>query len=410
VAQLLTLLDGLDDRGAVVVIAATNLPEAIDPALRRPGRLEREIAIPPPGASSRRDILEVHFARTPLAADADLGAIAEAAQGYVGADLAALAREAALAALARATRAAGGEVHVDAAGLAVTRGDLEHALAVTAPSVLRGSGGAVRGAALSDVAGLDAVKARLLRAVGWTRGEAGTVARFRVVPPRGILLTGPPGCGKTLLARALAAHVGMNFVSVRATDLLTRHFGEAEQAVARLFATARHSAPTLLFFDEFDALAARRQAADGASGRIVAQLLVEIDGIAGRDGVVLLAATNRPDALDPAITRPGRFDEVIEIPMPDAAARHAILEVHLEGRPLAPGVDLAILAKATDGATGADVASIAAAAAREAAAREIARGHPDFISQADLEDAVETWKKGVTSRRADFIDTEGQAG
>jgi cell division protease FtsH len=139
-------------------------------------------------------------------------------------------------------------------------------------------------------------------------------------------------------------------------------------------------------------------------------LLVEIDGIAGRDGVVLLAATNRPDALDPAITRPGRFDEVIEIPMPDAAARHAILEVHLEGRPLAPGVDLAILAKATDGATGADVASIAAAAAREAAAREIARGHPDFISQADLEDAVETWKKGVTSRRADFIDTEGQAG
>ncbi len=407
VAQLLALLDGLDDRGQVVVLAATNLPDAIDPALRRPGRLEREIVIPPPGMRQRRDILEVHLARTPRAPDTDLDAIAQAAYGYVGADLAALAREAALAALARATRAAGGEAHVEASRLAVTQPDLEHALSVTAPSVLRGSGGPVDGVALSEIAGIDDVKARLLRAIEWTHAEADTVARFRVVPPRGILLTGPPGCGKTLLARAIAAHVGMNFVAVRATDLLTRHFGEAEQAVARLFAAARHSAPTLLFFDEFDALAGRRAAHDGASGRIVTQLLVEIDGIAGRDGIVLLAATNRPDALDPAITRPGRLDEVIEIPLPDTPARRAILEVHLSHRPLAPDVNIAALADATDGATGADLAAIAAAAARDAAAREIAQAGPDTISQRDLQDAVLAWQEGQGARRADFIATEG---
>ncbi|MDG4648419.1 AAA family ATPase [Roseibacterium sp. SDUM158017] len=403
VAQLLTLMDGLSARGQVVVMAATNLPDALDPALRRPGRFDREIAFAPPAPSQRAEILRVHLSLAPLAADADLDRIAQAAHGYVGADLAALAREAAVAALSRAIADAGGEEHVDASSLHIEQSDLEHGLAVTAPSALRGSAGQVGATGMADIGGLDEVKLRLRRAVEWPRMQADALERFRVAPARGILLTGPPGSGKTLIARALAADVGLNFVPVRATDLLTRHFGEAERAIARLFATARQTAPTLLFFDEFDAIAPRRGDRDAVLNRIVAQMLVELDGIAGRDDMVVLAATNRAAAIDPALLRPGRFDEVIEFPVPDAEARRAILGVHLARRPLAANVDLADLARATDGASGADLAEIAAAAARDAAIRQIATGRPDAISREDLEHRIASWKVLRKLRRTDFI-------
>jgi transitional endoplasmic reticulum ATPase len=403
VAQLLTLLDGLAPRGQVVVLAATNMPDALDPALRRPGRLDREIVFAPPKPRQRREILDVHLARAPLAPDADLDRIAEAAHGYVGADLAALAREAAIAALSRAISEAGGEGAVMAEKLFVEHRDLEHGLAVTAPSALRGAGGNAATASMSAIGGLDLVKRRLRHAIGARPEAAETFARFGVVPSRGILLVGPPGSGKTLIARAVASEAGMNFVPVRPTDLLSRHFGEAERMIARLFASARQSAPTLLFFDEFDAIAPRRGGHDAVVDRIVAQFLVELDGIAGRDGVLVLAATNRAAAIDPALTRPGRFDEVFEIPLPDAGARAEILALHMKERPKRRGLDFAAVSALTEGASGADLAAIATTAARAAALRELESGRADFISDADLNEAVVAWRAQHRTRGSDHI-------
>jgi transitional endoplasmic reticulum ATPase len=403
VAQLLTLMDGLSDRGQVVVMAATNQPDAIDPALRRPGRFDREIAFAPPGVAERRQILDIHLAAAPLARDVDLDRIASAAHGYVGADLAALAREAAVAALSRAIAGSGGEQHVDAARLFIEQVDLEHGLAVTGPSALRGAGGVAAPLRMSDIGGLDEVKARLRQSIAWPRTSADVVARYRIEPVRGILLVGPPGSGKTMMARALAFEAGMNFVAVRPTDLLARHFGAAERALARLFAKARASAPAILFFDEFDAIAPGRGARDAVLDRIVAQFLVELDGVTGGDGVVMLGATNRASAIDPALLRPGRFDEIIEIPMPDREARRAILAVHLEGRPTCPDLDADAFAGSAKGATGADLAEMVAAAARDAAGREIATGRPDTIARADLDRHLSRWRVQRALRDSDFL-------
>jgi transitional endoplasmic reticulum ATPase len=403
VAQLLTLMDGLSRRGRVVVMAATNLPDALDPALRRPGRFDREITFSPPRPRQRAEILDVHLRDAPLAPDVDLDAIAQAAHGYVGADLAAVAREAAMAAMARAVRTAGGEDKVEVDRLFIEQKDLDHGLAVTAPSALRGVGGQVSPVAMEDIGGLDAVKLRLRRAIGWPRTQADVLARFRVTPARGILLAGPPGSGKTLLARALAGETGLNFVPVRPTDVLNKYFGEAERGIARLFEIARQSAPTLLFFDEFDSLAPRRSGSNAVHDRIVAQLLVELDGIARRDDVVVLAATNRAAAIDPALTRPGRFDEVIEIPLPDREARAAILEVHFRGRPCDPALEISAIAARLEGASGADIAEISAAAAVRAAVREVETGAETVIRREDVEAELVAWTHRKDIRKSDFI-------
>ncbi|MEO0634191.1 MAG: AAA family ATPase [Pseudomonadota bacterium] len=405
VAQLLTLLDGLSDRGQVVVMAATNLPDALDPALRRPGRFDREIKFRAPSRNGRADILKVHLSNTPLADDVDLAAIAKVTHGYVGADLAALAREAAMAALARTVAAAGGEGQVQLDALFVQQSDLRAGLDATGPSVLRGDESDAAPVDWEDIGGLDTAKDALEQTVVAPMHRPEVYAEFGVCPPTGILLSGPPGTGKTLLARALAAKAGMNFIPVRPPRLLSQYFGEAERAVAELFARARQTAPSLLFFDEFDALAPARGADTGVVDRIVGQLLVELDGLAANTDLVVLAATNRPGVLDPALVRPGRFDTVIEVPLPDRSARRAILGVHLGDKPCADEIDIDAVADATDGFSGADLAGLVETAARAAVARVLDGTDPQGLTDEDLARAHQVMVAARDLRTVDHLQT-----
>jgi transitional endoplasmic reticulum ATPase len=411
VAQLLTLLDGIEDRGRVVVMAATNLPDSLDPALRRPGRFDREIVFRPPSEAQRRAILDVHLARAPLGEDVDLGAVAAATHGYVGADLAALAREAAVAALARAVAAAGGDDRVRADDLTITAADIATGLATTGPSALRGAAAETVPVSWDDVGGAEAVRDALRQAVIWPLRHRDAQAALGVKPARGVLLAGPPGTGKTLVARALATESGMNLLHVRPPRILSQFLGEAERAVAEVFASARAAAPALVFFDEFDALAPRRAGRDPTLDRIVAQLLAEFDALTWHPGVVVLAATNRPAAIDPALTRPGRFDIVVRMDLPDGRARRAILAVHFRGRTLRSGLDLDVLAAATAGLSGADLATLAGDAARNALARAMTRGAGpvDGIGPDDIEAALDRLKAAQAARSDDFIDLQGEA-
>jgi transitional endoplasmic reticulum ATPase len=408
VAQLLTLMDGLTDRGRVVVMAATNLPDALDPALRRPGRFDREIIFRPPTPAQRREILEVHLAQTPLDPDVTLDSIAARCHGYLGADLAALTREAAVAALARATKEAGREEALDPKTLFVTMQDLEFGLHATGPSILRGNATPVPNVSWDDIGGLNEAKEALHRAILWPLQHAALLQKLRLTPARGVLLAGPPGSGKTLLARALAAKGELNFVPVRAPALLSQYFGEAERAIAALFRSARQSAPCLLFFDELDALAPRRSGKDAVLDRVVAQLLVEIDGIRPNEGVVVLAATNRTASIDPALIRPGRFDTLIDLPLPDAAARAEILSIHLKDRPMADGLNIDTIATQTEGASGADLAALADETARQAMQRMILDDRVDcVITPADISAALLLWRTGRRDRTTDYIASEG---
>ncbi|MGF1444952.1 MAG: AAA family ATPase [Pikeienuella sp.] len=366
VAQLLTLMDGLSERGQVVLIAATNLPDGVDPALRRPGRFDREIHFAVPDIRARREILEVHTRRLPLAPGVDLSGLAARTQGYVGADLASVAREAGMAALRRVRQ---NEDEPSASGLEITASDFEAALAVTGPSALRQAQVEIPETRWNDIGGLTGVKRRLAEAILWPLKEPELAHALNLAPASGVLLAGPPGCGKTLLARALAREGGLNFVPVLGARIFSRYLGEAERLLADLFARARASAPCILFLDEIDALAPIRTAAEPTLSRIVGHLLTEIDGIAGRGGVILLAASNRVCAVDPAILRPGRFDLVMEISPPDRAARAEILAVHCRTRPLAAEVDLAEVAARTEGWTGAALGALCDGAARRALAR-----------------------------------------
>lgn len=374
VAQLLTLLDGLSARGQVVVMAATNLPHALDPALRRPGRFDREIAFDAPDLGARRDILGVHFGAAPLAPDADLDALAAATAGHVGADLAALAREAALAALARAATDAGGADAVAAEALWIEQADIETARGQVSPSALRETEVELPDTRWSDVGGLDDAKAALVEAVVWPMRHAAAFARLGLAPASGVLLAGQPGTGKTLLARALANESGAQFVAVRGAQLLSRFLGDAERAIAEVFARARHAAPCILFFDELDVIAPARGTADAALERVVGQLLVEIDGIAQSRGVFLLGATNRPQAIDAALLRPGRFERIITLGAPDHDARREILAVHTAAMPLADSIDLDVIAARCDGFTGAALRALCHDAARSALRRALQDG------------------------------------
>jgi transitional endoplasmic reticulum ATPase len=374
VAQLLALMDGLSSRGKIIVIAATNLPNSIDPALRRPGRFDREIGLNPPDKSGRLEILNVHTRRMPLAADVDLERVAAMTHGFLGADLAALAREAGMLCardtLSRWRFDADGSVSAGSmAGVKVEMKHFEAAYGEIELSTTRDVFSEVPDVTWADVGGLDDAKRVLREVVEWPlhHGERFRYADIR--PPKGVLLVGGPGTGKTLIAKALAAQCKVNFIAVKGPELLSKWVGESERGIRDVFRKARQAAPAIVFFDEIDAIAPTRgEAAGGArvSERMVGQLLLEMDSIETLGDVVVLAATNRPDLIDRALLRPGRFDVVVELPLPDEASRLAILEVHCRRRRVDASVSLGRIAVATEGMTGADLEALCRRAAMQA--------------------------------------------
>ncbi len=398
VAQLLTLLDGMSARGNVIVIAATNIPDSLDPALRRPGRFDREITIGVPDRPGRREILQVHLRGMPLGDDVELDALAGMTHGYVGADLAALCREAGMSALRRSLDLASANLTVEIDDIRVNRSDFEAAFSEIRPSAVREVYTDVPDVKWADVAGVDTVRDTLIEAVVWPLTKPGLYDSFGIKPRKGVLLTGAPGTGKTLLAKALATEAKVNFISVRGPQLLNQFVGESERAVRAIFAKARQVAPTILFFDEIDALAPVRGGGDGAVlERVVAQFLTELDGIEDLKNVFLLAATNRVDRVDPALLRPGRFDLTITMPLPDAAARAAILAIHTRAMPLADDVDLDAIAADTHGFVGASLAGLAQAAGLEALRRCAASGQPERVTAQDFAAATSELKRSLAA-------------
>jgi transitional endoplasmic reticulum ATPase len=363
VAQLLGLLDGLQARGQVIVIGATNIPDALDPALRRPGRFDRELTIAVPDRPGRLEILHIHTRGMPLAADVDLERLAGLTHGFVGADLAALSREAAMVALRGLLPSIDfglATVPYDQlSGLEVHQADFLDALREVSPSALREVFTETPDVSWDDIGGLDDVKAALIEAVEWPLRYGDLFDRLNAAPPRGILLDGPPGTGKTLLARAVAHESEANFIAIKGPELLSKWVGESERGIREVFKKARAAAPCVVFFDEIDAMVpSRNEFASEVSERVLGQFLTELDGLEEMHGVVVLGATNRADLLDPALLRPGRFDLTIELPLPDFAAREAIVAVHLRDRPLADDVDFRLIARETEGRSGADIAGL----------------------------------------------------
>ena len=356
VGQLLSLMDGLDARGDVIVIGATNRVDSLDSALRRGGRFDREIEIGVPGEAGRREVLDVHTRRMPLADDVDIDKLAARTHGFVGADLESLATEAAMTALRR-TRHAGEELRA----VEVTREDFEAAMTAVEPSAMREYVAEQPTTDFDDVGGLTEPKEQLEQAVLWPLQYGPLFDAADTTPPTGVLLHGPPGTGKTLLARAIAGESEVNFIQVRGPELLDRYVGESEKAVREVFERARQSAPAIIFFDEIDAIAGDRDSLGGDSGvgdRVVSQLLTELDRLSDTPNLVVVAATNRRDSLDEALLRSGRLERSIEVPNPDLETRRAVLDVHTRNMQLADAVDLDAIAEATEGASSADLTSI----------------------------------------------------
>ncbi|MEM2320801.1 MAG: CDC48 family AAA ATPase [Candidatus Bathyarchaeia archaeon] len=365
VAQLLALMDGLKPRGRVVVIGATNRPNALDSALRRPGRFDREIEIGVPNKQGRLEILQIHTRSMPLAENVDLEKIASITHGFVGADLAALCKEAAMRALRRILPEIDFEKDTIPAEIlnkiTVTMDDFTEALKDVEPSAMREVLVEVPNVRWDDIGGLHDVKLELQEAVEWPLKYPELFEHMDARPPKGILLYGPPGTGKTLLAKAVATESEANFISIKGPEVLSKWVGESERAIREVFRRAKQAAPSIIFFDEIDAIAPVRGGGYGDSHvteRVISQLLTEMDGIEELRGVVVLAATNRPDIIDPALLRPGRFDKLLYVPLPDLETRKEILKIHLRKKPLADDVDIDDLAKRTEGYTGADLAAI----------------------------------------------------
>jgi transitional endoplasmic reticulum ATPase len=365
VSQLLSVMDGLQSRGKVVVIGATNRINSIDPALRRPGRFDREIEIGVPDRDGRLEILQIHTRGMPLAEDVDLKKLADVTHGFVGADLEALAKEAAIRALRRILP----EMDLEAENIPaevlnkiiVRMSDFQEALKEVEPSAMREVLVEVPDIKWDDIGGLEGVKEELREAIEWPLKYPELFAQMNAVPPKGLLLYGPPGTGKTLLAKAAANESEANFISVKGPELLNKFVGESEKAIREVFRKARQASPCIIFFDEIDSVAPIRGSSSGDSNvteRVISQFLTEMDGLEELRNVVIIAATNRPDIVDPALLRPGRFDRMLLVPPPDLEARKQIFRIHTKKTPLAEDVKLDELARKTQGYTGADIASI----------------------------------------------------
>ncbi len=365
-SQLLSLMDGLQSRGKVVVIGATNRPNAIDPALRRPGRFDREIEIGVPDRDGRLEVLEIHTRGMPLAEDVDLKKLADVTHGFVGADLEALVKEAAIRALRRILP----EINLEAQSIPgdilnkiiVRMADFQDALKEIDPSAMREVLVEIPDISWDQIGGLEDVKEELREAVEWPLKYPDLFAQLNASPPKGLLLYGPPGTGKTLLAKAVAHESESNFISVKGPELLNKYVGESEKAVREVFRKARQASPCIIFFDEIDSVAPVRGSNMGDSNvteRVISQFLTEMDGLEELRNVVIIAATNRPDIIDSALLRPGRFDRLLFVPPPDLEARKQIFKIHTRKTPMADDVNLDEAARRTNGYTGADIASVA---------------------------------------------------
>ena len=399
VAQLLANMDGLKSRGKVVVIAATNIPNILDPALRRPGRFDREVEIGVPNKEGRLNILKIHTRNMPLAKDVSLTNIANITYGFVGADLAALAREAAMVVLRRVLP----DLKMDEDSipkeilekLQVKMNDFKGALKVVRPSAMREVFVEIPNIKWGDVGGLEKVKQELKEAVEWPLNNPNAFKRLGVKPPKGILIYGAPGTGKTLLAKAVATESKANFILVKGPELLSKWIGESEKAVREVFKKARQTSPTIIFFDEIDSLASRRGTGSDShvTERVVNQMLTEMDGLENLNDVVIIAATNRPDMIDPALLRPGRFDRIILTPAPDEKTRLEIFKVHTKGMPLANDVELKALTEKTEGYAGADIEAVC----REAAIIALRKNMKSKeVNLNDFEEALKKVRPSIT--------------
>jgi transitional endoplasmic reticulum ATPase len=374
VSQLLTLMDGIGSRGKLVVIGATNRPDALDPALRRPGRFDREIEIGIPDQEGRFDILQIHTRGMPLTEDVNLESFAKITHGFVGADLEALSKEAAMRSLRRILP----EINMEQTKIPVevlnkiriTHKDFEDALKDVQPSALREVHVQRPNITWDQIGGLNEVKSELAEAIEWPLKYADLFDQADVKPPKGLLLYGPPGTGKTMIAKAVAATSEANFISVKGPELISKWVGESEKAIRETFRKARQASPCVIFFDELDAVAPRRGGSEGDSHvteRVISQMLTELDGLEDLKGVVVIGATNRPDIIDEALLRPGRFDRILEVPVPDKESRREILKIHTSKKPLDHDtVNIDKLVELTEGYTGADIAAMVNAAAMSA--------------------------------------------
>jgi transitional endoplasmic reticulum ATPase len=400
VSQLLTLMDGMKSRGKVVVIAATNRPDSIDPALRRPGRFDREIEIGIPDQQGRREILNIHTRGMPIEEKVNLDQIARVTHGFVGADLEMLAKEAAM----RSLRKILPDLDLEAEKIPneilqkiiITDNDFKDALKDVRPSALREVLVQVPDVTWEDVGGLESLKEELYEAVEWPLKHKEAFEYTDVATPKGILLYGPPGTGKTLIAKAVAHTSESNFISIKGPELLSKWVGESEKGVREIFRKARQAAPCIIFLDELDSLAPSRGSGGSDSNvteRVVSQLLTEIDGLEELHNVLIIGATNRVDLIDSALLRPGRFDRIIEVPLPDTKGRENIFKIHTRKKPLAEGIDFTKLVQLTNGFSGAEIEGACNRAAMSSIRRYVDKKEKDVksikITQEDLEKAIQ---------------------
>ena len=410
VSQLLTLMDGMKSRGKVVVIAATNRPDSLDPAIRRPGRFDREIEIGIPDEQGRKEILDIHTRGMPIDAKVDLDKIAKVTHGFVGADLEILAKEAAM----RSLRKILPDLDLEEEKIPneilqkiiITNEDFKEALKEVRPSALREVLVQVPNVTWEDVGGLEPLKEELYEAVEWPLKHKEAFEHTDVKAPKGVLLYGPPGTGKTLIAKALAHTTESNFISIKGPELLSKWVGESEKGVREVFRKARQAAPCIIFLDEIDALVPSRSSSSSDShvtDRVVSQLLTEIDGLEELHGVLIIGATNRVDLVDNALLRPGRFDRILEVPLPDAKGREHIFKIHTKKKPLADSIDFVRLVELTDGFSGAEIEGVCNRAAMSAIRRYVNNKEKSVksikITQEDFENAIEKIQPGKVKPR-----------